>query len=154
MIITVWHCGAPEHEERCTPEQPGHLPSPRAKRRQNTFFCGGVDRAIRCDNEGCNEEVELNDSRWTLIRASSVDGWFFRQDGTLHLCFGHLTIGLIAWRDRSNPGWRGRLRKGLAEKLPTVDSARRVASSTRVGYNGSGSSATLPRGGSDEQGQS
>lgn len=139
MIIKAWFCGAPEHEERCTPEQPYHYSSPNAKRRTNMFFCGSFDKAVRCDGKGCVNEVEVVDDRYAMIRASSNDGWFFRKDYTEAWCFDHLSVPLIAWRDRTNPGWRGRLRKGLAEKLPTVESARRVASSPPVRYNGSGS---------------
>lgn len=154
MIIRSWYCGAPEHEDRCTPEKPYHLSSPMAKRRTNMHFCAWVSEGIRCDGEGCEKEIPYKDHHWDMIRLSVIDGWFMRQDDTLHLCFDHLTIGLIAWRDWNNPGWRGRLRKGLAEKLPSVESARRVASSERVRYNGSGTSANLTRGGSDEQRES
>lgn len=137
MIITVWHCGAPENEERCNAEKPGHSASPKAKRRTASLLCYGTEIAIRCDGEGCSNEIEMKHPHRTRINAASKEGWFFRQDGKLDLCFEHLTIELIAWRDRTNPGWRGRIRRGLAEKLPSVESARRVAEASRVRYNGS-----------------
>lgn len=157
VIIKEWFCGAPQDSERCTPESPYHFSSPNAKRRTNMYFCGSIDRAVRCDGKGCMEEVVLDRDHlidYSMLRASSYDGWFFRKDDTEAWCFEHLSIGLIAWRDRTNPGWRGRLKGDLASKLPSVESARRVASSARVRYNGSGSSANLTRGGSDEQGES
>jgi hypothetical protein len=138
--IYGWQCLAPEHEERCTSGEPYHLSSPRAKRRTNLYFCYAIPTATRCDSEGCDKEIAADTKHlqdWNQVKAAANEGWFFRQDGTLDLCFDHLTVGLIAWRDRNNPGWRGRLRKGLAEKLPTVESARRVAPASRVGYTGS-----------------
>lgn len=119
------------------------------------YFCGSFDRAIRCDGKGCLREVEIRDHRYEMLRAASQDGWFFRKDYTEAFCLEHLSVPLIAWRDRNNPGWRGRLRRGLSEKLPSVESAKRVASSSSVRYNGRGSEPTdatdLPRGGRDEQ---
>lgn len=144
MIIKAWFCGAPEHEERCTLEEPFHLSSSRAKRRTNAYFCGSVDRAIRCDGEGCTNEIELKDSRYDMLKAASQDGWFFAKDHQSAYCFEHLSVGLIAWRDRNNPGWRGRLRKGMASKLPSVESARRVAETSRIRYTGKSRDATLP----------
>lgn len=149
MIIRIWNCGAPEHEERCTAEKPGHFASPKAKRRTPSLFCYGVETAVRCDREGCDHEIELKDPHWSKLHAASKEGWFFRQDGTLDLCFEHLTLELIAWRDRNNPGWRGRLRKGLAEKIPSVESAKRVAATSRTRYTGT--SGTLPTRGDDSK---
>lgn len=134
MIISKWHCGFPGDGERCTEDKPGHLASPTSKRRTASLYCYGSEIAVRCDHEGCTNEIEIKTSlHWTMVNAGSKEGWFFRKDGTGDLCFDHLTVGLIAWRDRNNPGWRGRLKRGLAERLPAVEVARRAAELARRG---------------------
>lgn len=149
MIIQEWECSAPTPLAPCTPEKPGHFDRPESKRRQNLYFCGGVFVAIRCDGEGCTKEVpiEYHHARdYNLIRLSSREGWFFRQDETLAYCFDHLPMEVIAWRDRKGTGWRKKLRKGLAGKLPSIEEAERVARVSAARYNGSSrSKPTYPR---------
>jgi hypothetical protein len=118
VIVRVWNCIAPEHYERCTAEKPGHNDAIAPKRRQNLFFCGWTETAIRCDSPGCTAETKIG--HFGMIKASSKDGWFFRKDSEDAFCFDHLPDWVISWRDRRNPGWRDNLRKDIHNKVDRI----------------------------------